>query len=115
MVKSKRSVEWPLLIISSAAVVVFLAIVFSLPNDLNNIISYASAVSPSIHFDQQNTISNKIINSTSSIALLSPESVGLPVRLKIAKIKVDAAIDSVGLTSQGGDGHPDNSFSRGMA
>lgn len=63
-------------------------------------------------------IPNKSIQSSSAplnentVALSKQEQAnpGLPVRLKIPKIKVDAAIDSVGLTRQGAVGVPKGPF-----
>jgi len=51
-------------------------------------------------------INNKSVNPIPSIASSKKNISGLPVRLKIPKINVDAPIISVGITSQGEMGVP---------
>lgn len=59
--------------------------------------SYASPISSQT---TQKLINNKLIGATSTIIS------AVPARLKIPKIKVDAALESVGLTSKGAVGVP---------
>ncbi|MCX6797787.1 MAG: class F sortase [Candidatus Falkowbacteria bacterium] len=53
-----------------------------------------------------NSVSNKLVKSISSSAPKKAEDLEAPIRLKIPQIKIDVALESVGLTSQGAVGIP---------
>ncbi len=54
---------------------------------------------PSFNFPAQSSYITPVVSS--STAPVKPLGVGMPIRLKIPKIKVDALIENVGLTSKG--------------
>lgn len=88
--KSKFLPKWSLLIVAIAGVLLFSMIFLTMAVDLSapqNLIVNASV-------NIQRIVSPGITSST------------LPVRLKIPKIRVDAAIESTGLTKEGAVGIP---------
>jgi LPXTG-site transpeptidase (sortase) family protein len=87
--QSKTKLKIPLLVGSIIGITFYSIVIFSLTFDLLAQNSYAESVSyiEPLSFPEQ-------------------VSVGLPIRLKIPKIKVDAAIEYVGLNSKGEMGIP---------
>lgn len=66
------------------------------------LVGLALALAFTIHFGLKSpNHSDPVPHTTNSATIHKQEKAGLPVRLKIPKIKVDAAIDYVGLTPQG--------------
>jgi len=89
--RSKTSLKWSVLFISFAAVILSTIIIYFL--SLNPLApgSYAAEQSPL----------NDTLSGKQTEFLTPPENFGLPVRLVITKINVDAKIESVGLTPDG--------------
>jgi hypothetical protein len=104
MRKSKKSSTVPFMPVLTVSAWGFLLSLVIILFSFNQII-YAKSSLPIVSKDHQN-ISPNSINSSFSIASVSQVKVGLPLRLKIAKIKVNAAIDHVGLTATGAMGIP---------
>lgn len=85
-----------ILFITSITAIVFYIIILFIAPILHNRLSYAKTT-------PQNPIDNKAVAPLVSI---KQESVGLPVRLKIPSINIDAAIEYVGLKANGEMGVP---------
>lgn len=87
--KKYSAVKLPLLIGTVVGVAFYSIVIFSLTFDLLAQNSYAESVS-----------------YIESFSIPEQTNIGLPVRLKIPSIKVNAVIESVGLTSKGEMGTP---------
>ena len=85
--KNRRHQKTHLLIGSIVGVAFYSIVIFSLTFDLLVQNLYAQPVS--------------FISTVEPVSIPEQASVGLPIRLKIPKIKVDAAIEYVGLNSKG--------------
>lgn len=97
----KISFIWSCFIVSILGIVFFLTIIFFLNLALPDRDSYTKTASPTSGQTLQSLINDKSAASTQSIVCEKPASSGLPIRLKIPKINVDAALEYVGLTSDG--------------
>ncbi len=96
----KISVHWFLFSvcivgIASAIVLIFLLI----PNQTTRSL-HAAAASPTIVQAPQYVADTTSIKSLHEVAPLAQSRPGIPVRLKIPKLKIDAALESVGRTRQ---------------
>jgi len=94
--KSKIPLKRSLFIAGIVAIVFYIIILFIVPI-LHNRLSYAK-MSPQV---SSQTSQDPIEISLTVPAAAQQESVGLPVRLKIPEIDVDATIESVGLKANG--------------
>lgn len=87
----KVPLKWSVLIISLVGIAYTAVMIFFITSDLP---SHTTAISPT---------DNQTDAGTPGGSLAIPEEIksGLPVRLKIPKINVDAAVEYVGVTSKG--------------
>jgi LPXTG-site transpeptidase (sortase) family protein len=76
-------------------------IIFFLTFDLSGQASYTIPASPSVNQSPQNLNDGKSVEYIQSIAFPVQPRPGLPIRLKIPKINVDAAIEPVGVAPDG--------------
>lgn len=97
--------KWPLLIFIIAGIM-FSAIIIFFP--LFNLLGQNSYVKPVLPIKkiEQKPIIDKPTKIFSNLVLTEPASPGIPLRLKIPKIKVDSTLESVGLTVKGEVGIP---------
>lgn len=100
--QSKISLTWTLLIIGTVGIACFSLMLFFLHLDLPGQIARAQFI------DQipSNVIDTKSKESTLIFAAKQQVIPGLPIRLKISKIHVDALLENVGLTPKGEVGIP---------
>ena len=91
--RPKLSLKWSLIIIGTVGIVFSSMLIFFPTLDRLNQGSYWPVVGQTTQTPINDTSTESIQNFK--------EASGLPVRLKIPKIKVDAAIEYVGLTSEG--------------
>lgn len=96
--QSKILLKWSLLKISIAGIALFSIVIIFQFFILSHQNSYTILVLPASGQNSQDLIDN---NSIKSIAIPVQERSPLPIRLKIPRINVDAAIEYVGLTSGG--------------
>jgi sortase A len=89
--RSKISLQWSLIIVGIAGIAVAVIV----------ILFHEKPALPIGGQALQNPINSTSIESIQSIAPGEQANVGLPVRLKIPKINVDAAVEYVGLASNG--------------
>lgn len=99
-----KILNYSLAITGALAVELILAIAMIMIFDSPVEISYAKPVSLAVIKSPEINSTNAILNVTYPKQEIS----GLPIRLKIPKIKVDAAFESVGLTAQSAIGVPKN-------
>lgn len=93
----KISSKWLLLLLSIVGIILSLIIIFF----------QGSYMGPASSQIQQNLFDNNLTGSLAESIVSSKQSnFGLPLRLKIPVINVNAVISSVGLTSQGAMGSP---------
>jgi LPXTG-site transpeptidase (sortase) family protein len=98
--RSKISLKLTLLIVGIVVIVFFAVITFfSVSNSSSHIALEPIPISPVISQALQNLIDSQSTGSNSTTSKQS--NVGLPVRLKIPKINVDAAVEYLGLTFGG--------------
>ena len=106
--KFKISAEKKFYIISATgitfAIIIIFFLIFGLPIHNSN----AKLILADNNTSQNLIIndSNSSIKTTSDLASMKPIDQNLPIRLKIPRIKVDAKIESVGLTADGSVGTP---------
>jgi LPXTG-site transpeptidase (sortase) family protein len=83
-------------------IVVFTIIIFFLGFCLGRQVIYHTQLDPfNSRQVSQNLINSKAVESIQNIALSEQASLGLPIRLKIPKINLDAIIESAGFTADG--------------
>ncbi len=99
MKKKKKKLKSPLLDIGLGGVAVLSIIIFFLVFSFSIQGSYAQPIPPT-----STPSAGKVVQAPQN--LINTTSPGLPIRLKIPKIKVDAAIERVGVTAQGVVGTP---------
>lgn len=106
--QSKISLKWLLLAAGVAGAAFSSAIILSPAFDLSGRGFYKGPkpAPPAIGQPPQSLAGGMPVKSVQSIASSEPASSGLPIRLKIPKIKVDAVLDHVGLTLDGAVGTP---------
>jgi LPXTG-site transpeptidase (sortase) family protein len=104
--QSKISIQWPLLIVGVVGVVVFSIIFFSLTAGFSAQSFYAKPLALIDNQIPQDLAGGVLVGSIQGAVSPEPASAGLPVRLKIPKIKVNAVVEHVGLTSDGAMGVP---------
>jgi LPXTG-site transpeptidase (sortase) family protein len=102
----KISIRWPLLIVGIVGIAVFLIILFLLTADFSAQSFYAKPLALIDDQIPQNPVDGASVGSIQGAVFPEQASAGLPVRLKIPKIKVDAVVEHVGLTSDGAMGVP---------
>lgn len=101
-VRLKKRLKWPLLLfagIGLPVIIIFVAVL-----GLNAEDSYAQSISPLNILTPQ--ISNRLIDPAQLVTSTEQAVVGLPIRLRIPKIYVNAAIQYVGITPDGAMGTP---------
>lgn len=103
----KILLKWSLLISGTAGALFFLAIVFFLTHDLTGRSVYAKPPLSAANRASQNLIESASSGFAWNLASSGP-SPGLPARLKIPIINVDAALEYVGLTQEGAMDIPKN-------
>ncbi len=99
--QSKISLKWSLFIVCIVGITLSSIIIFFLTLDLPVQGSYTKPTSPTSSQTPQNLTDGKPVESIQSIAFPEQTSSGLPIRLKIPKINVDAAVEYVGLAPDG--------------
>jgi LPXTG-site transpeptidase (sortase) family protein len=99
--QSKIVLKWPLLIIGIAGITLSLIIIFLPTLTLPGPSPYAKQIPPPENRISQNLIESASAGSIQNITSSEQADLGLPVRLKIPKIGIDAVVESVGLTSEG--------------
>lgn len=97
--RSKISSKLSLFIISIVGIACCSIIIFFLNLGLRGQDSYIRPVSQTINQARQNLLGSKPIKSVPNVVVPKPATSGL--RLKIPRINVDAAVESVGLTPDG--------------
>ena len=97
---SKVSLNWPLFINCVVGIVISSIIMYFFNLDLFAQGSYVPAASPVSIQALPNMVSGQSV-SKSNVTVTAATSAGLPKRLKIPKIKVNAVLEPVGLTSAG--------------
>lgn len=103
--RSKISLKWFLPIVGITGILFFFIIVSSLFFNLSGRFNIKSIL-PANSQTSQNSIGKKPADSIRNTVSSKQADPGLPIRLKIPKISVDAPIDSVGITSDGAVGVP---------
>lgn len=100
--QSKIALERSLFKVSAVGIAFFSVVIFFLTLGLYAQGSDVKLVSSSSTQTLQNLVNNRLVTP----AILKPANPGLPIRLKIPKIKVNAAIEHKGLTAKGEMGVP---------
>lgn len=102
----KVSLKQPLFIASIAGIIFSLAVILSLVFDLPVQGSSAKSVPPQSSQTPPKQMAGQPAAAFPVAAFSKPAGSVLPIRLKIPKINVNAALESVGLTSDGSMGVP---------
>ncbi len=98
---SKQTLLVTLFIGCAFCITAILFLFFNLFGNFNvKLVSHADSKAP------QNLVNNKPVEFIKSVSSSVQASSGIPIRLKIPNISVDAPIDSVGVTSGGAVGVP---------
>ena len=106
--QSNISFPWALGIVGSVTILSFFAIGSFLAVDTPVQVSFAQSVTHSSDIVLPQVIDNIPTGVVEAAAVYEQASLGFSMHLKIPKINVNAAIESVGLTSDGAVGVPKN-------
>lgn len=98
---SVKTLKWALSMGSVVGIACFSLVIFLLNVDFQNQILYAKEISV-----KNELVLNRPTEHTFAKTIPTESSAGIPVRLKIAKIHVDTALERVGLTPDGAVGVP---------
>lgn len=104
--RSKISLKWSLLILSSVGIAFCSIIILFLNLGLTGQGSYERPISSPGNQSIQNSANSKPVESIRKVAGLAQSNSILTIRLNIPKINVNSAIESVGITSDGAMGAP---------
>lgn len=102
------SIKWPILIANAVVFLFFSTVIIVTTYDLPAKGAYIKPITPPTTQPQQSELEKKAFEFANNIIVSDVVVSGLPLRLKIPKIKVDAVVVNVGLTPEGAMGAPKN-------